>query len=95
MSPLVAANPAPPFDVVRVSHVELGVADLQRSRAFYEEALGLVVSAAEPGALYLRGLEEAAPFSLELRDDPLLKPDEFKLVVKAAGRDVTNQYAVA
>ena len=25
MSPLVAANPAPPFDVVRVSHVELGV----------------------------------------------------------------------
>jgi hypothetical protein len=27
-------------------------------------------------------------FTLELRDDPLLKPDEFKLVVKAAGRDV-------
>jgi hypothetical protein len=30
-----------------------------------------------------------------LRDDPLLKPDEFKLVVKSAGRDVTQQYAVA
>ncbi len=44
---------------------------------------------------YLRGLEEQAPFSLELRDDPLLKPDEFKLVVKSAGRDVTGQYAVA
>lgn len=44
---------------------------------------------------YLRGLEEAAPFRVELRDDPLLKPDEFKLVVKAAGRDVTGQYAVA
>ncbi|HLV25713.1 MAG TPA: Rne/Rng family ribonuclease [Gemmatimonadales bacterium] len=44
---------------------------------------------------YLRGLEEQAPFVLELRDDPLLKPDEFKLVVKSAGRDVTGQYAVA
>ena len=42
-----------------------------------------------------RKLEKAAGFSLELRDDPLLKPDEFKLVVKGAGRDVTQQYAVA
>ena len=40
-------------------------------------------------------LQKAASFSLELRDDPLLKPDEFKLVVKAQGRDVTQQYAVA
>ena len=27
--------------------------------------------------------------------DPLLRPDDFKLVVKAAGRDVTSKYAVA
>ena len=40
-------------------------------------------------------LQKAAAFSLELRDDPLLKPDEFKLVVKGQGRDVTQQYAVA
>lgn len=40
-------------------------------------------------------LQKAASFSLELRDDPLLKPDEFKLVVKGQGRDVTRQYAVA
>ena len=40
-------------------------------------------------------LEKSVGFSLELRDDPLLKPDEFKLVVKGAGRDVTQQYAVA
>jgi ribonuclease G len=40
-------------------------------------------------------LQKAAPFSLELRDDPLLKPDEFKLVVKSQGRDVTQQYALA
>jgi ribonuclease G len=43
----------------------------------------------------LRKLEKAVGFALELRDDPLLKPDEFKLVVKGAGRDVTQQYAVA
>jgi len=40
-------------------------------------------------------LQKSASFSLELRDDPLLKPDEFKLVVKGQGRDVTHQYAVA
>lgn len=43
----------------------------------------------------LKKLEKAVSFSVELRDDPLLKPDEFKLVVKSAGRDVTQQYAVA
>ncbi|MGH7635214.1 MAG: ribonuclease E/G, partial [Gemmatimonadaceae bacterium] len=42
-----------------------------------------------------RKLEKGAGFQLELRDDPLLKPDEFKLVVKGAERDVTQQYAVA
>lgn len=40
-------------------------------------------------------LQKAASFSLELRDDPLLRPDEFKLVVKSQGRDVTQQYALA
>ena len=40
-------------------------------------------------------LEKGLGFSLEMRDDPLLQPDEFKLVVKGAGRDVTQQYAVA
>jgi ribonuclease G len=40
-------------------------------------------------------LEKVAAFSMEVRDDPLLRPDEFKLVVKSAGRDVTQQYAVA
>ncbi|GAC1682891.1 MAG: ribonuclease G [Gemmatimonadaceae bacterium] len=44
---------------------------------------------------FIRKLEKVVGFGLELRDDPLLKPDEFKLVVKSAGRDVTQQYAVA
>jgi ribonuclease G len=44
---------------------------------------------------FVKKLEKGAGFPLELRDDPLLRPDEFKLVVKSAGRDVTQQYAVA
>jgi ribonuclease G len=40
-------------------------------------------------------LEAGSAFSLEMRDDPLMKPDEFKIVIKSAGRDVTQQYAVA
>ncbi len=43
----------------------------------------------------VKRLEKSVGFSLEMRDDPLLKPDEFKLVVKGAGRDITSQYAVA
>jgi ribonuclease G len=44
---------------------------------------------------FLRRLEKWAGFPLEMRDDPLLKPDEIRLVTKTAGRDVTQQYAVA
>ena len=44
---------------------------------------------------FLKKLERSVPFALELRDDPLLNPDEFRLVMKGAGRDVTQQYAVA
>ena len=33
----------PPFNIVRSSHIALGVADLGRSRAFYAETLGLIV----------------------------------------------------
>ncbi|MBX3172805.1 MAG: Rne/Rng family ribonuclease [Gemmatimonadaceae bacterium] len=43
----------------------------------------------------IKRLEKSVGFTVEMRDDPLLKPDEFKLVVKGAGRDITSQYAVA
>ena len=43
----------------------------------------------------IKRLEKSVGFPLEMRDDPLLKPDEFKLVVKGAGRDITSQYAMA
>ena len=56
----------PPFNMTRASHVVLGVADLARSRAFYVDTIGFVVTAEEPNRLYLRGLEEACHHSLVL-----------------------------
>src|SRR3984957_9865653 len=57
----------PPFNVVRSSHVELGVRDLVRSRAFYVDCLGLLVSDETDDALYLRGVEERNHHSIVLR----------------------------
>jgi catechol 2,3-dioxygenase len=57
----------PPFAIVRASHVELGVRDLARSRAFYVDCLGLLVSDEAEDALYLRGVEERNHHSIVLR----------------------------
>jgi catechol 2,3-dioxygenase len=56
----------PPFNIVRASHVTLGVADLARSRAFYEQTLGLHVEDASSDAIHLRGVEERQHHSLVL-----------------------------
>lgn len=56
-----------PFNTTRASHVVLSVKDLGASRAFYADALGLVISDADEDALYLRGVEEACHHSLVLR----------------------------
>lgn len=44
---------------------------------------------------FLKRLEKTAGFPIELRDDPLLKPDEIKVVTKGAHRDLTHQYALS
>lgn len=60
----------PPFDIVRTSHVELVVTDLDAAREFYVDVLGLAPSAETADALYLRGLEERLHHSLVLRLGP-------------------------
>ncbi len=64
--PLPKPNFTPPFNIVRCSHAVLGVTDLARSRAFYEEAIGLHVEDAENGTLWMRGVEERNHHSLVL-----------------------------
>ena len=58
---------APPFNIVRASHVELGVRDLARARAFYVDCLGLLATDETADTLYLRGVEERNHHSIVLR----------------------------
>ncbi len=44
---------------------------------------------------FLKNLGKDLGVDLELRDDPIIQIDEFRLVAQPAGRDVTEQYAVA
>ncbi len=56
----------PPFNIVRCSHVVLGVADLAKSRDFYADTLGLHVEDSATDAVYLRGVEERQHHSVVL-----------------------------
>jgi ribonuclease G len=44
---------------------------------------------------FLRQLEKLTGLELEVRDDPMMRLDEFRMMAKPAGRDVTELYAVA
>ncbi|MCA0274976.1 MAG: 3,4-dihydroxyphenylacetate 2,3-dioxygenase [Proteobacteria bacterium] len=56
--PVPAPNLYPAFNTVRLSHVEFGVTDLARSRAFYVDTLGLQVTDEDADTIWLRALEE-------------------------------------
>lgn len=64
---LPQANLDPPFRITRASHVALTVKDLQASREFYTEVIGLILTAEADDTLYFRGVEEACHHSLVLR----------------------------
>jgi catechol 2,3-dioxygenase len=83
--PIHKPNLDPPFNVVRASHVEFGVRDLGRARAFYVDCLGLLPTAEDAGALYLRGVEERNHHSIVLRQTrtPQVGALGFKLACEA------------
>jgi 3,4-dihydroxyphenylacetate 2,3-dioxygenase len=56
--PVPASNLYPPFNIVRLSHVEYSVTDLAASRAFYVDTLGLQVTDEDETRIYLRAMEE-------------------------------------
>jgi 3,4-dihydroxyphenylacetate 2,3-dioxygenase len=68
---LVGARAAAPFDILRAGHAELRVTDLERSREFYVNQLGLVVTDEDKRTLHLRGFEERHHHSLVLRLAPV------------------------
>lgn len=65
--PVPKPNLYPPFNIVRLSHVEFTVTDLARSRAFYADLLGLQVTDEGPNAVYLRAMEERGHHCIVLR----------------------------
>lgn len=79
--PVPKPNLYPPFNIIRLSHVELAVTDLSRSRAFYADTLGLQVTDEDDETIYLRGLEERGHHCLVLRaaDEPSANSLSFKL----------------
>lgn len=56
----------PPFNIVRLSHVEYRVSDLARSRAFYVDTLGLQITHEDDTSIYLRAMEERGHHSIVL-----------------------------
>ena len=56
--PVPKSNLYPDFNVVRLSHVELVVTDLAKSKAFYADTLGLQVTTENSEHIYFRAMEE-------------------------------------
>ncbi len=71
----------PPFNIVRLSHVEYVVSDIAASKAFYCDTLGLQVTHEEPGRLYVRAMEERGHHCIALveGDEPAANVLGFKL----------------
>jgi len=56
----------PPFNIIRLSYVELEVSNLEASGKFYSDLLGLVVTVRSSNQLFLRCMEEREHHSIVL-----------------------------
>jgi len=72
-------------NIIRATHGEYQVTDLDRAYAFYVDALGFVVTERTTDALYLRGFEERDHHSLVLRKGAA--PGASHLAFKVASDD--------
>jgi catechol 2,3-dioxygenase len=79
--PVPKPNLYPDFNVVRLSHVELVVTDLPKSRAFWADTLGLQVTGEDENRLYLRAMEERGHHCIILSkgETPVAKALGFKV----------------
>ena len=67
MSNLIPTPTAPSPDILRCAYMELVVTDLAKSREFYVDILGLVVTEEDENTVYLRSFEEFIHHNLVLR----------------------------
>ena len=56
--PIPNPNLYPDFNIVRLSHVELGVSNLNESKHFYSEILGLKITYETDQEIFFRAMEE-------------------------------------
>ena len=56
--PVPAPNLYPDFNTIRLSHACLNVKDLEVSKAFYTDILGMQVTDEDDAHVYLRAMEE-------------------------------------
>ncbi|MBW8640090.1 3,4-dihydroxyphenylacetate 2,3-dioxygenase [Hoeflea sp. WL0058] len=70
--PVPPSNLYPAFNIVRLSHIELIVTDLARSRAFYVDTLGMQVTDENDEEIFLRAMEERGHHCVILKqgDEP-------------------------
>src|SRR5690606_33035276 len=73
---------APAPDILRCAYMELVVTDLKRSREFYVDVLGLVVTEENDQEIYLRTFEEFIHHNLVLRQGPVAAAAAFSYRVR-------------
>ena len=73
---------APVPDIVRCAYLDLVVTDLEKSRAFYVDLLGLHVTYEDDESIYLRSLEEFIHHNLVLRKGPIAAAAAFAFRVR-------------
>jgi len=86
-APIKASNPVPTPkaeapDILRCAYMELVVTDLEKSRRFYVDVLGLTVTEEDENAIYLRSLEEFIHHNLVLRKGPIAAAAVFSYRVR-------------
>ncbi|EAQ14895.1 catechol 2,3-dioxygenase [Maritimibacter alkaliphilus HTCC2654] len=79
--PIPAPNLYPPFNIIRLSHVDFGVRDLAASKAFYVDTLGLQITDEDDSTVYLRAMEERGHHCMVLHKstEPHVKALSFKV----------------
>ncbi len=83
MSERIPTPKSPPPDIVRCAYLELVVTDLARSREFYVDLLGLVVTEESDEAIYLRTFDEFIHHNLVLRQGPVAAVAAFAYRVRS------------
>jgi catechol 2,3-dioxygenase len=83
MTNTIPTPTATPPDILRCAYMEIVVTDLARSREFYVDVLGLVVTEEDENSISLRTFEEFIHHNLVLRQGPVAAAAAFAFRVRS------------